>query len=161
MKKSKMAIKNPREGKIAELAKKMDHKTLAKWGLDCAERVLHYFEDKYPKDGRPRVAIETGRAWVRTGVFRMAVIRKASLDSHAAAREVKDDEVARSAARAAGQAVAAAHVPEHALAAAAYAATVMRDAASPADADAAVEKEREWQYRHLLELREHTKASSL
>lgn len=161
MKKSKIAIKNPREGKIAELAKRTEHKTLATWGLDCAERVLPYFEGKYPEDKRPRAAIETGRAWVRTGVFRMAAIRKAALDSHAAAREAKDDDAARSAARAAGQAVAAAHVPAHALAAAAYAATVVRDATDPADADAAVEKEREWQYRHLLELREHTKASSL
>jgi hypothetical protein len=154
MGKSKIAIKNPREGKIAELADKTDHKALATWALDCAERVLPYFENKYPKDGRPRVAIETGRAWVRTGVFSMAVIRKASLDSHAAAREVNDDDAARSAARAAGQAVAAAHVPAHALAAAAYAATVVRDASKPTDADAAVAKEREWQYRHLLELRQ-------
>jgi len=161
MKKSKIAIKNPREGKIAELAKEAEHKTLATWGLDCAERVLHFFEDKYPEDRRPRMAIEAGRAWVRTGVFRMAVIRKASLDSHASARAVEDDDAARSAARAAGQAVAAAHVPAHALAAAAYAATVVRDYAEPADAGAAVEKEREWQYRHLLELRKHTKASSL
>jgi Imm-5 like putative immunity protein len=84
----------------------------------------------------------------------MAVIRKASLDSHAAARAVENDDAARSAARAAGQAVAAAHVPAHALAAAAYAATAIRDSVLPADADAAVEKEREWQYRHLLELRE-------
>ena len=151
MKKSKLAVTNPREGKIAELAKKTDHNTLATWALDCAERVLPCFESKYPEDGRPTAAIETGRAWVKTGVFRMAVIRKAALDSHAAAREAKDD-VARSAARAAGQAVATAHVPAHALAAAAYAATVIRDAARPANAGAATTKEREWQYRHLLEI---------
>lgn len=152
MKKSLIEIKNPREGKIAELAKKTGHKTLVTWALDCAERVLPYFESKYPKDNRPRKAIETGRAWVKTGVFRMVVIRKASLDAHAAARDVKDDDVARSAARAAGQAVATAHVPTHSLAAAAYAATVFRDAAEPENADAAVAKEREWQYQHLIEL---------
>jgi hypothetical protein len=153
MKKSKLAIRNPREGEIAELAKKTNHKVLATWALDCAERVLPYFESKYPEDDRPRVAIETGRAWVKTGVFRMAVIRKAALDSHAAAREVKDDDVARSAARAAGQAVATAHVPAHALAAVAYAATVIRDATLPANAEAAISKEREWQYQHLIKLR--------
>lgn len=152
MKKSKIAIANPREGKIAELARKTDHKTLAAWALDCAERVLPYFESKYPEDKRPRAAIETGRNWVKTGVFSMAVIRKASLDSHAAARDRKNDAVARSAARAAGQAVATAHVPAHALAAAAYAATAIRDAAEPADADASVAKEREWQYHHLVKL---------
>ena len=152
MKKSRLAVANPHEGKIAELAKKTDHKTLATWALDCAERVLHFFEGKHPKDGRPRVAIETGRAWVKTGVFRMAVIRKAALDSHSAAREVKDDEVVRSAARAAGQAVASAHVPTHALAAAVYAATAIRDATQPDSADAASTKEREWQYQHLMKL---------
>jgi hypothetical protein len=152
MKKSILAIKNPREGKIAELAKKTDNKTLATWALDCAERVLPYFESKYPEDDRPRAAVETGRAWVKTGVFKMAVIRKAALDSHSAARDVKDDDVARSAARAAGQAVATAHVPTHALAAAVYAATAIRDATRPANADAATTKEREWQYQHLIKL---------
>jgi hypothetical protein len=152
MKKPRLAITNPRNGKIAALAKKTDHKTLATWALDCAERVLPFFEMKYPDDSRPRVAIETGRAWVKTGVFSMAVIRKAALDSHSAARGVKDDDAARSAARAAGQAVATAHVPAHALAAAVYAATAIRDANSPAHADAAVTKEREWQYRHLMKL---------
>ena len=160
MKKSRLAVTNPREGKIAELAKKTGHKALATWALDCAERVLPCFEGKYPEDGRPRVAIETGRAWVRTGVFRMAVIRKAALDSHAAARKVEDDDVARSAARAAGQAVATAHVPAHALAAAAYAATVIRDAARPANAGAATNKEREWQYRHLLKIVERSSQSN-
>lgn len=152
MKKSRLAVTNPHKGRTAKLAEKTDHETLATWALDCAERVLPFFESRYPKDNRPRVAIETGRAWVKTGVFRMAVIRKAALDSHSAAREVKDDEVARSAARAAGQAVATAHVPKHALAAAVYAATAIRDATLPANADAATAKEREWQYQHLMKL---------
>lgn len=152
MKKSKLAVRNLHEGKIADLAKMTDHRTLATWALDCAERVLPFFESRYPRDGRPRVAIETGRAWVKTGVFRMAVIRKAALDSHSAARDVKDDDVARSAARAAGQAVASAHVPTHALAAAVYAATAVRDPAHLSNAEAATIEEREWQYQHLEEL---------
>jgi hypothetical protein len=48
--------------------------------------------------------------------------------------------------------VATAHVPAHALAAAAYAATVIRDATPLANAEAAVSKEREWQYQHLIKL---------
>jgi hypothetical protein len=148
-----MAIRNPREGRIAELAKKTNHRMLATWALDCAERVLPLFESRYPEDKRPRSAIETGRAWVTTGVFRMAVIRKAALDSHAAARDVEDDDSARSVARAAGQAVAAAHVPSHALAAAAYAVTAMRDSTLTAGADAATAEEREWQFQHLVNLR--------
>jgi len=51
----------------------------------------------------------------------MAVIRKASLDSHAAAKEIGNDTPAASAAHAAGQAVATAHVPLHAFGSANYA----------------------------------------
>lgn len=33
--------------KISELISKCEHKTLATWADDCAERVLAYFEEKY------------------------------------------------------------------------------------------------------------------
>jgi len=82
----------------------------------------------------------------------MAVIRKASLDSHAAAREVGEDNAARSAARAAGQAVATAHVPTHSIGAANYALQAIHRATDSSDADATVAKERDWQYQHLLKL---------
>jgi hypothetical protein len=151
MKKPKMA-KTSMDKQIEELAGRTGHRTLAIWAADCAERVLPYFEEKYPGDHRPRKAIVDLRAWVRTGVFRMADIRAASLAAHAAARDVAEDDAARSAARAAGQALATAHVPRHALAAAIYAATAVRDATNSSDADAATLQEREWQYQHLLEL---------
>jgi hypothetical protein len=51
---------------------KPDQKILALWAADCAERVLPFFEKAYPKDDRPRKAIEACRTWVRTGVFKMA-----------------------------------------------------------------------------------------
>jgi hypothetical protein len=137
---------------IAGLVSKTNHKTLAIWAADCAERVLPYFEEKYPEDTRPRKALEACREWVRTGVFRMADVRKTALGAHAAARDVKEDDAARSAARAAGQALATAHVPAHALAAALYAATAVRDATDSADADIATTRERDWQYQHLLRL---------
>src|SRR5690349_5628727 len=102
MEKSNFSITRKDE-KLLELVSKTAHKTLALWAIDCAERVMPYFEEKYPQDHRPRQAIETLKTWIETGVFKMAVIRKASLDSHAAAREVGEDSPARSAARAAGQ----------------------------------------------------------
>jgi Imm-5 like putative immunity protein len=139
--------------RITELVRRTDQRTLAVWACDCAERVMPYFERRLPDDERPRMAIEAGREWARTGEFRMAAVRKASLGAHSAARQVKDDAAARSAARAAGQAVATAHVPRHAIGAAVYAATAVRDAEKASDADAAVSRERDWQYRHLLGLR--------
>jgi len=140
--------------RLVELVKKTDHKTLAVWAIDCAERVLPYFEEKYPEDQRPRRAIETLKNWINTGVFKMAVIRTASLDSHAAAREVGRDNAARSAARAAGQAVATAHVSTHSIGSAIYALQAIHRAIDSPDTHAAVAKERDWQYQHLLRLRE-------
>ncbi|MGI8689518.1 MAG: putative immunity protein [Thermomicrobiales bacterium] len=137
------------KGEFVERVGKTDHRTLAIWAIDCAERVLPYFEEKYPEDHRPRQAIETLQAWIQTGVFRMAGIRKASLDAHAAARDVGEDNPARSAAHAAGQAVATAHVPTHAIGAAIYALQAIHRATNSSDADAAVAKEQEWQYQHL------------
>ena len=145
-----MIAKTEMDVEIHELALITDHKTLGAWAADCAERVLPYFETKRPEDVRPREAIGALREWVRTGEFKMASVRKYSLDAHAAARDVIEDDVARSAARAAGQAMATAHVKTHSIAAALYATTVIRDATNNHEA---VIKERQWQYEHLVELR--------
>lgn len=134
------------------LVRDTDKKILAVWAIDCTERVLPYFEENCLKDPRPRDALTTLREWIDTGVFSMAVIRTASLASHAAARDAGDDTAARSAARAAGQAVATAHVPAHSRGAALYAQQAVWRAADPPEAEAAVAKERDWQYRHLLAL---------
>jgi len=123
---------------------------MATWAADCAERVLPFFEKAYPGDDRPRSAIETGRTWVRTGVFRMAEIRGASLAAHAAARDAEEGSAAQYAARAAGQAVATAHVPQHAYGAAYYALKAVA-AADPANAGVTVAAEWDWQAGRLPE----------
>ena len=137
------------------LVEETDKKTLALWAVDCVERVMPYFEDRYPDDHRPRKAIQVLQDWINTGEFSMQVIRGASLSSHAAAREVGEDNAARSAARAAGQAVATAHVATHSIGAAIYALQAIHRATDPINADVMVAKERDWQYQHLEELREN------
>ncbi len=137
---------------IVNLATGVDHRILAIWAADCAERALPLFEELRPRDPRPRRAIEALREWVTSGVFRMADVRRTALDAHAAARDVQGNDAARSAARAAGQAMATAHVPSHALAAAIYAATAFRDAAATGNEEGATMREREWQFCHLLEM---------
>jgi hypothetical protein len=127
---------------------KPDQRALATWAADCAERVLPFFEKEFPKDDRPRKALKACRAWVRTGVFRMADIRGASLGAHAAARDAKENDAACFAAHAAGQAVATAHVPQHAYGGAYYALKAIA-AIDPANAEARTIKERNWQSRHL------------
>ncbi|OGG05081.1 hypothetical protein A2Z33_05675 [Candidatus Gottesmanbacteria bacterium RBG_16_52_11] len=137
---------------MSELIGKAGHKTLAVWAIDCAERVLPYFEQEYPEDHRPRKALEALRDWLSTGVFRMSVIRRASLDSHAAARDTGGDNPARSAARAAGQAAATAHVPRHAYGSAIYAQQAIYRATGTSDADTEAAKERDWQQSRLMKL---------
>src|SRR4030042_3777084 len=129
---------------------KQDQGSLATFAADCAERVLPFFEKAYPKNGRPRKAIEACRIWIRTGVFRMSDIRETSLAAHAAAREAKENTAACFAAHAAGQAVATAHVPQHAFGAAYSALKAI--AAANTDIDVVkTTKEHNWQSRHLPE----------
>ncbi len=144
-----------KDERIVRLVKTTDQKTLAVWAIDCAERVLPYFEEKYPQDHRPRKAIERLRTWIKNGEFKMAVIRKASLDAHAAAREIGKDNAARSAARAAGHAVATAHVLTHSIGSAIYALQAIHRGTNAANAQAAVASEQEWQYQHLLRLKQN------
>ncbi len=123
---------------------KHDQRLLAIWAIDCAERVLPLFEQLYPADDRPRQAIAVGRAWIETGLFTMAAIRGASFGAHAAARDAKGHDAARFAARAAGQAVATAHVPQHAFGGAYYALKAIA-AADPVQAEDRVAQEHAWQ----------------
>jgi hypothetical protein len=125
-----------------------DQILMAAWAADCALRVLKYFERDHPADDRPRAAIAAARKWVRTGVSRMAEIRGASLASHAAARRAKAGGAAQFAARAAGQAVATAHVPQHAYGGALYALKAIA-ADDPSRAEVRVTREWTWQARRL------------
>ncbi|MCX8150540.1 MAG: hypothetical protein N3D85_03450 [Candidatus Bathyarchaeota archaeon] len=127
---------------------KQDQKLLATWAADCADRVLTLFEKAHPSDDRPKKAIETCRRWVYTDEFTMANIRSASLRAHAAAREAKANPAACFAARAAGHAVATAHVPQHAFGAAYYALKATA-AADPHRAETNVFKELQWQSQHI------------
>jgi len=130
-----------------------DQKTLALWAADCAEHVLPYFENECPNDNRPRKAIEVCRTWVDTGIFRMSVVREASLSAHAAAKVAKKDD-AKFAAHAAGQAVATAHVPTHALGSSVYG--IRAVAAHSGIVDDGLVKERNWQLESLRKYASHT-----
>ncbi|WP_047154100.1 putative immunity protein [Aneurinibacillus tyrosinisolvens] len=47
---------------IEEYLKVVNHQTAVLWATDCAEHVIHYFEQKYPQDKGPRKAIEAARS---------------------------------------------------------------------------------------------------
>src|SRR5215207_6226597 len=71
-----------------------DHHLLAVWAADCAEHVLHYFEQARPGDERPRRAIELARAWAR-GEVTMTPARTAAGHARAAAPDGERDAAGR------------------------------------------------------------------
>jgi len=123
-----------------------DHHLLAIWAADCAQHVLHFFEQAQPNDNRPRRAIEQAHAWVR-GEITMTEARSAAGHAMGAARELKG--AAREAAYAAGQAAAVAHVAAHELGAAAYAIRAVRAAAPKTEWIEAGRLECQWQHAQL------------
>ena len=125
-----------------------NHRLLAVWAADCAEHVLHFFEEALPGDERPRRAIELAHAWVR-GEIMMSQARNAAGYANAAAREVSG--AAREAAHAAGQAAAVAHVAAHELGAAAYAIRAAHAATPKSERDEAGRLECQWQRARLPE----------
>ncbi|MEO8394990.1 MAG: putative immunity protein [Chloroflexota bacterium] len=129
-----------------------DHRLLAVWAADCAQHVLHFFEQAQPDDNRPRHAIEQAHAWVR-GEITMTPARTAAGHAMGAARALSG--ASREAAYAAGQAAAVAHVAAHELGAAAYAIRAARAAASEDQRLEAGRLECEWQRAQLpSEIRE-------
>jgi hypothetical protein len=97
-----------------------DRRAVAVWAADCAELTLPLFETFAVGDTRPRDAIEGARAFAQQEL-RVGPARALAARAHAAARSVNDP-AATAAARAAGHAVAVAHMASHALGAPAYAA---------------------------------------
>ena len=129
-----------------------DHHRLAIWAADCAQHVLHHFEQARPGDDRPRRAIDLGRAWAR-GEIAMTQARTAAGHANAAAGNLRG--AARHAAYAAGQAAAVAHVAAHELGAAAYAIRAARAAAAEDEREEAGRLECQWQRAQLpLEVRD-------
>ena len=120
---------------------------LVEFACRCAEHVLHFYEDKYPDDKRPRLAIVTARVCITDKSPEATAARDAA---RAAARAAAwDADAAWDAARAAA---------EDARTAAWAAAWDARNAAWAAaraaawDADAAWDAEAKWQTEQLLEL---------
>jgi len=128
--------------------KDSDHRLLAVWAATCALHVLYLFERDRPNDDRPRRAIEQAFAWAREEIG-MTEARRAACAAHAAARDVSG--AAREAARAAGHAVAVAHMADHELGAAAYAIRAVRADAERNDPDDVSRSECLWQHAQLPE----------
>lgn len=123
-----------------------DHHLLALWAADCAQHVLHLFEEMQPNDDRPRRAIALARAWTR-GEITMTQSRAAGGHAMGVARELSG--TARYAAYSAGQAAVVAHVAAHELGAAAYAIKAVRASVVASERDMAGRLECQWQRDQL------------
>ena len=118
---------------------KKAHRLLMLWACRCVGHVLPLL-DKEP-DHRLTNALLTGKDWME-GNATMGDAMKASVQAHAAARE-ETDPITVAIARAAGHAVATAHMADHSLGGALYALKAVKTAGGP------VAPEREWQNKQL------------
>lgn len=105
-------------------------RVVARFAVESAEDVLPLFEEASPSDRRPRAAISAAWMFVH-GAARTKLQRVAALDAHRAAKEVAD-QAAQYAARAAGDAAAAAYL--HPLAKATQVGHILRATAGAARA---------------------------
>jgi len=119
--------------------KKEQHRQLIKWACDCAENVLPLFGEEI--DERLKNALNVAKEWEK-GNASVGDARKASVASHAAARESSNPS-AIAVARSVGHAVATAHMADHSLGAAWYALKAVKNAGKSIDA------ERKWQDEQL------------
>ncbi len=123
------------------------HRFLVAWAADCAEHVLSLFTEVHPSDARPSHAIAIAREWA-SGNASVTRAREAAIGAHAAARE-SSNVAAIAVARAAGHAVATAHMADHELGAAAYAIWAVMKSVSKFDAIRVAESECRWQQAQL------------
>ena len=119
--------------------KKEQHYQLMTWACDCAEHVLPLFVETI--DYRLKNALLIAREWAQ-GNASAGDAMKGSLSAHTVARE-STNPTAIAVARSVGQAVATAHMADHALGAAWYALKAVNHAGI------SVEAERRWQDEQL------------
>ena len=158
-KKPKLPTLKTGDNFVAQYAAKLerlDQRSRALWAAECAERVLHYFESEYPRDDRPRRAIEGARAWAG-GVISMMDARGLAVAAHAAARACTQP-TATAAARATGHAVATAHARGHARAAASYALLAIA-LELPEKAEKHMKTEKKWQESKLAKYKKKSGAT--
>lgn len=117
------------------------HKELAKWALQCAENVL-VLCDRVSAE-QLKMILDVGRNWIE-GRVTAGDARKASITAISIARNSTEPTLT-AAARAAGHAVATAHMADHSVGAALYALKAVKMAGKSVDA------EREWQNNMLTQ----------
>ncbi|MDF2699545.1 MAG: hypothetical protein K0Q49_1101 [Haloplasmataceae bacterium] len=131
-----------------------NHRTLVMWALDCAKLPLEQFETKYSDERRPRTCLELCEEWAR-GKIKMPIAKRAILDSHAVAKEIKDSEYG-ALCHAIGHAGATVHVETHALGLPFYELTALVLKYGKDDFSKPISEKINFYYSRLLYWQEHT-----
>ena len=134
--------------KLIRLIELQKHRTLVMWALECAKIPLGQFEEKYPEENRPRIALEVCKAWAK-GEVKMPVAKRGILDAHAVAKEI-EDYVYIALCHAIGHAGATVHVETHALGLVFYELTAIVFVNSKDNFELAVIEKLDYYYERLL-----------
>ncbi|ODP28215.1 hypothetical protein PTI45_02372 [Paenibacillus nuruki] len=130
---------------IEQKIEKMSHVQLAQWALSLAKHVLPYLEQELPNLEQVEQAFKVNELW-QVGQATVHQVRQAGFQIHKIARECQS-EIAKTAARTAGQAVAVGHMREHAIVASDYAIKVIGLASD--NKMKCITEERTWQLIQL------------
>lgn len=139
---------------IQDLISKTDHKILARWAIDCLNRVFYIFEERYPNEEVPKTATNILEDWMEDKIT-MWEARKYCWTVLELARKIeKKDKVCCQIVRATSHCLATCHVPTHAEGTAMYViSTIKYLNQGKQDVIKFMEDERKWQIEHLIELR--------
>ena len=138
---------------IQGLISKTEQKVLAQWAIDCLNRILYIFEEKYPDEKVPETAVHILYDWMNDRIA-MWDARKYCWTVLELARELeKKDKVCCQIVRAASHCLATCHVSTHAEGTAMYVISAIKYLNQDREnVIELMEEERKWQIGHLKEL---------
>lgn len=144
--------------RLVKLIEETDSKILAQWAINCVEKYMYLIEDKYPDEQRPRTSLNILKQWMNDEI-KMWDARKFTYPSLKAAKEFEPiDKVACQIARACSHALATCHVKTHSEGSAMYVISALyylnKD---KQNVDEILEEERNWQIKHLIDLKNYNK----
>ena len=139
-----------------------EHKILAIWAIDCLNRILPLFENKYPDEKIPDTAVYTLKKWINAEI-KMWEARKYAYTVLALAKSIeKDDKPYSQIVRAASHCLATCHVPTHSEGTAMYVVSAIKHInKGKNNVVALMEDERIWQINHLKQLMKEPLSSIL
>ncbi|MDD3398745.1 MAG: hypothetical protein PHW93_04020 [Candidatus Methanomethylophilaceae archaeon] len=132
---------------LVTLMDSQDRRTLVAWALDCAQHPLQEFEARYPSEARPRRCLELCRDWAQ-GKVKMPVAKRAILDCHAVAQDLRNPEH-EALCHAIAQGASTVHVRGHALGLPIYELTAIVIRLGGQDYQGAVQEKADWYLERL------------